>query len=91
MRNPGGYARIDQPDCAPDEFDTFTCAHCNRITHVKPRARPEDIGGLCKQCMGLICPACVGQPCVPFLKRLEQMEARDRLRRSVQWPGYDDL
>jgi hypothetical protein len=80
MRNPGGYARIVEPDRPTRELDTFTCAHCNRVTHVAPRARPEDIGGLCKQCMGLICPACVGGACVPFLKRLEQMEARARLR-----------
>jgi hypothetical protein len=83
MRNPGGYACISEPDRPPQEFDTFTCAHCNRVTHVQARARPEDIGGLCKQCMGLICPACVGQPCVPFLKRLEQMEARERFRGAL--------
>jgi hypothetical protein len=80
MRRPGGYARIDDPDRGRQEFDTFTCAHCNRITHVKPKARPEDIGGLCKVCMGLICAACVGDACVPFLRRLDEMEARARFR-----------
>jgi hypothetical protein len=30
--------------------------------------------------MGLICPACVGQPCVPFLRRLDEIEARAALR-----------
>ena len=84
MLRPGGYARIDDPECAPVEMDTFTCAHCNRITHVKARRRPEDIGGLCKQCMGLICPACVGEPCVPFLKRLEAWEAGERLRAALK-------
>ena len=79
MLRPGGYACISEPERPPQEFDTFTCAHCNRITHVAARADPADIGGLCKQCMGLICPACVGEPCVPFLKRLEEMEARVRL------------
>ena len=83
MLRPGGYARIDDPDRALVEFDTFTCAHCNRVTHVKAHARPEDIGGLCKQCMGLICPRCVGEPCAPFLKRLEDMEARERFRAEV--------
>jgi hypothetical protein len=52
MRHPGGYACITEPDRPAHEFDTFTCAHCNRVTHVKARQRPEDIGGLCKQCMG---------------------------------------
>jgi hypothetical protein len=80
MRRPGGYAQIVEPDRPTRECDTFTCAHCNRVTHVKPGVRAEDIGGLCKQCMGLVCPSCVGQPCVPFLKRLEQMEAKARFR-----------
>ena len=83
MLKPGGYAQIVEPDRPTRELDTFTCAHCNRITHVKARERAEDIGGLCKQCMGLICPACVGQTCVPFLKTLEQMEARERLRTAL--------
>lgn len=64
------------------ECSTTTCAHCNAITHVKAKARPEDIGGLCKCCMGLICPRCVGGDCVPFLKKLENWEARHEARRS---------
>jgi hypothetical protein len=83
MLRPGGYACISDPDAGVTEFDTTTCAHCNRITHIKAGQRPEDIGGLCKQCMGLICPKCVGQPCVPFLKRLDEMEARDCFRRAI--------
>jgi hypothetical protein len=79
MLKPGGYAQIVEPDRPTRELDTFTCGHCNRITHVKARERPEDIGGLCKQCMGLICPACVGRACVPFLRRLDEIEARARL------------
>ena len=84
MRNPGGYACIVEPDRPTRECDTFTCAHCNRVTHVKPGARAEDIGGLCKQCMGLICPRCVGQACVPFEKKLEAWEARERLRAALK-------
>src|ERR1043166_363694 len=71
MRNPGGYACIVEPDRPARECDTFTCAHCNRVTHVKARARPEDIGGLCKQCLGLIGATGVGQACGPFGKKLE--------------------
>jgi hypothetical protein len=84
MLKPGGYAQIVEPDRATRECDTFTCAHCNRVTHVGPRSRPEDIGGLCKQCMGLICARCLGQACVPFEKKLEAWEARERLRAALK-------
>lgn len=66
-----------------NEFDTMTCGHCNRVVHVQARQRPEDIGGLCKQCMRPICPECVNDGrCVPFEKKLEEAEERDRVRRS---------
>lgn len=81
MRRPGGYAVITGPD-ATRECDTYSCRHCNAVTHVKAGARPEDIGGLCKTCMGLICPKCLGEPCVPLLKRIEQEEAAYHARRS---------
>jgi len=80
---PGGYACIADADGGRRECDTFTCGHCNRITHVAARQAPEDIGGLCKVCMALICAACVGRPCVPFLETLDRMEARARFRREI--------
>jgi hypothetical protein len=83
MLRPRGYAYLSDPEAGVKEWDTITCAHCNRVTHVQARQRPEDIGGLCKQCMGLICPRCVGEPCVPFLKRLDEMEARARVRAAI--------
>jgi hypothetical protein len=72
MRNAGGYAFIVNPtpgkirldggrvDMACEgitEYDSFTCGHCNCVRHVRARERPEDLGGLCKSCMKLICPA----------------------------------
>lgn len=98
MRNPGGYAVIVSPDPTKANFDrmtceelpagtterdTFSCFHCGRVTHVKPRMDPADLGGLCKQCMRLICPHCLGKGnCDPLEKKLERMEARDRALRS---------
>lgn len=64
------------------ECDTTTCAHCQRITHIKPGCDPADLGGLCKSCMGLICSTCVGKACVPFEKVLEREEARYHALRS---------
>jgi hypothetical protein len=77
MRNPQGYACITGPDQIK-QYDTFTCFHCNAIVHVKPMADPSEIGALCKTCMKLICAQCSGQGCTPFLKKIEEMEARHR-------------
>jgi hypothetical protein len=66
------------------EADTFTCHHCQKITHIAVRANPEDIGGLCKLCMGLICPHCLGKGCTPWEKEMEKMEARQDALRSYQ-------
>ncbi len=89
MRRPQGYARLFGPglDGVTDqgiaalqrdkECDTFTCAHCNRVVHVPALTDPANIGGLCKQCMGFICPACVEKAaCTPFESKLEAQLTR---------------
>lgn len=83
MRNAGGYLQITE-DGRVREHDSFSCRHCNRVTFVKVRQKPEDIGGLCKICMGLICPACVGEPCVTLEARLQAQEASYHARRSYE-------
>ena len=83
MLKPGGYAVLSGPD-GTKEADTFTCAHCQHIVHVKPLADAADSGGLCKVCMGLICSTCVDVgTCTPWQVQWEKMEARDRFLRSV--------
>lgn len=83
MRQPQGYA-VWSGHGAVVERDTFQCGHCQRVVFVAPRADPADVGGLCKQCMALVCPRCVAaMRCAPFEAALERAEARDRLRRSV--------
>ena len=65
------------------EVDTFTCNHCQFIVHVPPRADPSNVGGLCRQCMGLICPKCVARGnCTPWEQTMEKMEAREDALRS---------
>lgn len=82
MRRPQGYACISEPE-QNKEFDTFSCGHCNCIKHVKPMQRAEDMGGLCKQCMKLICGPCLNLgTCDPLEKQIERMEARDHTLRS---------
>lgn len=80
----GGYATLTDRESGKvtAERDTFSCGHCNRITHVRPKARAEDCGGLCKVCMSLICERCVGFACVTLEARLEREEASYHARRS---------
>lgn len=76
-----GYARADGP-AGTEEADTFTCNHCQRVVFVRPRCDPADAGGLCRQCDGLICPACIGKVCDPWEKQMQRMEAREAALRS---------
>lgn len=79
---PQGYATMVSPE-GTVECDTFTCGHCQFVMHVKPKADPADMGGLCKQCMKLICPKCVNKlVCSPWEKTMVEMEAKDRALRS---------
>lgn len=84
MRKPGGYGVYIGGDLrgGKREVDTFTCAHTNRIVTVQPMCRPEDVGGMCKVCGGMICKEEVGKGCRPFEKRLQEVEQRDIARRS---------
>lgn len=96
MRNPGGYAFVTSPEAATIklgnfraeavngilERDTFTCIHCNAVVHVKPKVPMDEFGSMCRNCMKMVCPKCADGPCVPFEKKLELMEARERALRS---------
>ena len=84
MLREGGYLVGHGPSGEITERSTFSCAHCNRIVIVKPKCDPADLGGLCKQCMKLICPGCHDRGnCDPLEKKLERAEARDRFLRSL--------
>ena len=100
MRNAGGYALITSPDShrvnfdgfrcedvqAQHEADTFTCWHCNRVVHVRPRAPLDEFGSMCRNCMKMVCPTCANGGCTPFLKKLEESEKRDQTRRmNAMW------
>ena len=97
MRNPGGYAVIISPEnhtvnfdrmrceevsAGTFEADTYSCVHCNRIVHVKPRANMDEFGSMCRSCMKMVCPTCSDGPCVPFMKKIEEMEKRGMALRS---------
>lgn len=82
MLRPGGYGVMTCDDGRVLEQDSFTCAHCCKVTFVKPKERPEDLGGLCKCCMGLICCHCVDQPCDVIEKKLKRWEDQHRVARE---------
>jgi hypothetical protein len=76
MLRAGGLACIVDPDLGTKEADTFTCVHCQKITHVKAGVDPYELGGHCRLCNALICKDCVGKECTPFMKRVEEEEER---------------
>lgn len=83
MRNAGGYAFCFDVGGVHAEVDTFTCFHCSRVVFVKPKCDPCDLGGLCRVCDKMICPACVDLGrCDPLEKKLEREEAKYQALRS---------
>jgi hypothetical protein len=83
------YTVIQQDGKADIECDAFSCRHCNGIVRVPLKPQPgDDLGGFCPMCHANICGPCadkLGQTlrCVPFEKRLEAMESRDRFARAL--------
>jgi hypothetical protein len=83
VRRPGGYGIIVDPDSrALEEWDTFTCAHCQVVVRVEPMCAASDMGGQCTLCDAPICKHCVGKVCTPWEKRCEEIEASYHARRS---------
>lgn len=63
--------------------ETFTCRHCQKIVVVPPKASPTDLGGLCRMCDKMICPACVSNgTCSPFEENMRRQAASYHARRS---------
>jgi hypothetical protein len=66
-----------------EEHDTFSCRHCQRATIVKPGHKPEDLGGLCGHCWGLLCPQCAASGrCDPLEEKIARWEHRGAALRS---------
>ncbi len=82
FRNPQGFGILTTEGKVVEEVDTFTCFHCSRIVDVPAKAKPEDMGSMCKVCMKLVCKFCATQGCKPFFEKFERMERRQRALRS---------
>lgn len=94
MRNSQGYAQIIGPGLPEQvdpglaslnklgECDTYTCGHCQRVTHVPVQVDPANCGALCRTCDTLICAHCASlKVCYPFEQKLqEQLDRLERMR-----------
>jgi hypothetical protein len=85
-----GYSLITDPDGGTKhrENDSVTCGHCQHITFIPHMCRPEDIGMRCGGCDFLLCVPCSRAYtrtllCTHIEKRLEAIEARDRLCQAM--------
>lgn len=81
------------------EVDSAQCMHCGGHILVKPGTActiylvsvpppenfKEEAGAFCRNCMGPICLLCHEDGrCVHFMRKIEQAEARQRLRDACQ-------
>lgn len=94
MRNPSAFTfETDLATGNVKEGETYQCKHCQRHTHIKPFQRPEDIGGLCRRCMKVMCPRCSdlaakGAACIPFEQRhVEEIERGIERQRALRSYG----
>ena len=87
MRRPGGQAEWSGGGQKTVTRDTFSCCHCNAVVFVKPKADPSEMGGFCRLCMKHVCKKCeaLGK-CVPFERRLEEIERRGKLLEAAGIP-----
>ena len=98
MLRPQGYLLVSGPG-EHIEYDTITCSHCNGVVIVKPGTAAttylikdqfsgltnEEPGAACRVCMKAVCLRCCDSTggCVVWERKMERMEARARLLRSV--------
>lgn len=84
-----GYATITEPGSVK-EFDTYTCGHCGNVRPMRGSSAEAtyDLGGHCRICDHHLCTPCLEvasiQGCIPFKKKLEEYEQRQRFLSAVE-------
>lgn len=76
-RRTGFFVRGEGPDLRPVEYETFSCGHCQHVTHVAHGSTLFDLGSFDRRCMRPLCKKCTaemaqGAECKPFEKRHEE-------------------
>ena len=78
-----GFVEVSGPN-GTEQYETFTCGHCGAIKKVPHRAKPEDLGGICKVCMSMVCGPCVATgKCDTLEAKLKRQEDRARFFKQV--------
>ena len=81
MARVGGYAITTGVWGEVEEYDTFTCPHCNGVCFIRPGSGTQR--GYCFRCNLPTCGKERCMSCIPFERKMEEMEARSRLRRAL--------
>ena len=81
MARVGGYAITTGVWGEVEEYDTFTCPHCNGVCFIRPGSGTQR--GYCFRCSLPTCGKERCMSCTPFERKMEEMEARSRLRRAL--------
>ena len=81
VRSPHGYTKTTGPHGEVIDCDVLQCCHCRFSWEVV--AGSGRLRGFCRRCLGYTCgrPECMA--CVPFERRLENLEAG----RDILMPG----
>lgn len=74
-----GYGIITDPvSNTPEEIDSMSCGHCNKVVWMKPFQDGAAMGGRCTCCDKFICLSCVkkyrDEGCVTLEQQLERYE-----------------
>jgi hypothetical protein len=78
-----GFVEISGPN-GVEEYETFTCGHGGEIVKVPHKAPPEQLGGICKVCMSMVCAKCLETgKCDPLEEKMKRIEDRARFFRQV--------
>ncbi len=76
MGRAAGYIRIVSPDRPLEERDTLQCVHCGGHWSLEPGSGKQR--GWCLKCNGPHCGRQNCWECLPFMKKLEEQERRQR-------------
>ena len=81
MGRVGGYGILTGSSAEIEELDTFTCCHCNGVQFIRPGSGTQR--GYCFNCNQPTCGKERCLNCIPFERKMEEMENRHRLRKAM--------